>query len=196
MLVMKGNESGYQDLPSYTMRSRNTSRFFFFFVVLFLLVVGMLAGLFFLGYSKRDANMVTPTPVITEAAGLLPTSSASAIATLSVNPSLSTGGLSSVYDQTKLDRKALTVVVLNGSGEPGAASGVSTYLKDLGYQIARVGNADGFTYRNLTVTVKRSKSGYGRLLKRDLQANPSFASVSASVNDSISAEAEVIVGSK
>ena len=196
MLVMNDNEPGYQDLPSYTMRSRNTSRFFLIFLVLFLLVVGVLAGLFFLGYSKRDANAVVPTPIITESAEALPTSSVSSMVDVSVNPSLSTGRLSSVDGETKLDRKALTVAVLNGSGEPGAASGVSAYLKDLGYQVSRVGNADGFTYRNLTVTVKRGKSAYVGLLRRDLQANSSFASVSASVNDSISADAEVIVGSK
>ena len=196
MLVMKESESNYQDLPSYTMRSRNPSRFFFLFIILFFLVVGVLAGLLFLGYSKRAMrtnNMVISTPTIIDKVTPLPTSSAY-MAAVSVNPSLSTGGLSTVDSETKLDRKALTVVVLNGGGEPGAASGVSTYLKDLGYQIARVGNADGFTYKNLTVTVKRSKSGYASLLKRDLQANSSFASVSASVNDGISVEAEVIVG--
>jgi hypothetical protein len=42
--------------------------------------------------------------------------------------------------------------------------------------------------------VKSSKSSYEALLKKDLQANPSFASVSASINNSISTDAEVIVG--
>ena len=185
---MKENESGYQDLPAFTMRSRNPLKFILLFVILFLLVVGALAGLFFLGYSKKDAKMVVstsiPTPTITQREAPLPTSSASAMVTVGAG----------VDRETKLDRGALTVAVLNGSGEMGAAGGVSTYLKDLGYQIVRVGNADVFTYRNLTVVAKSSKSSYATLLKKDLQANPSFASVSASINDGISADVEVIVG--
>jgi hypothetical protein len=192
---MKENESGYQDLPAFTMRSRNSSRFFLLFIIFFLLVAGILAGLFFLGVSKKDAGMGFPTPAITEVIVTpLPTSSTSAMLNVSLNPSSPAAGLSTVDRETKLDRSALKIVVLNGSGEPGAAGGVSSYLKDLGYHIASVGNADVFTYRNLTVIAKSSNSSYAALLKKDLQANPSFASVSASINNSISADARVIVG--
>lgn len=192
---MQENESRYQDLPSYTMKSKNTSRFFLLFIIFLLLVAGILAGLFFLGfYAKKDADRAITTPKITATEIPLPTSSTSAMFDISDNPSSQTGGLSTVDRETKLDRGELKVVVLNGSGEPGAAGGVSTYLKELGYTISSVSNADVFTYKNLTVMTKSSKSSYAALLKKDLQANPSFASVSASINNSISADAEVIVG--
>lgn len=196
---MKENES-YQNLPSYTMRTRNASKLVLIFVVLFLLVTVALAGLFFLGYSKSGMGMISfyptsyITPTVVETVTPLPTSSASAMMVGSVSPSSSAGELSTVDSKTNLDRGELTVAVLNGSGEAGAAGGVSSYLEDLGYKIGRVGNADVFTYQNLTVVVRKSKSSYAGLIKKDLQANPSFASVSVSVSDDVSADAEVIVG--
>jgi hypothetical protein len=192
---MQVNESGYQDFPSYTTKSRNTSRFFLLFIIFLLLVAGILAGLFFLGFSKRDAGLAITSPKVTATEEPLPTSSTSAaMFNISVSPGSTGGELSTVDRKTKLNRGELKVAVLNGSGEPGAAGGVSSYLKELGYNIGSVGNADVFTYRNLTVMVKSGKSSYAALLKKDLQANPSFASVSASINNSISADAEVIVG--
>ncbi len=196
---MSDNEGGYEAFPTYTTRSRNGNRFFLVFIIIFVLAAIILGGLYFLGSSenssKENSIVVRPTSKIEATATPLPTSSASAVLTVSVTGVLTPAAkISSVDGTTKLDRSKLAVAVLNGSGVAGAALGVSNYLEGLGYNIVKVDNANAFTYTNLTVQVKKSKSGYAGLLKKDLEANPELASVSASISDDISNEAEVIVG--
>lgn len=192
---MKENEPGYQAFADYTMRSGERPRIVIILAGIFVLLAVVFGGLYAIGALYRKPKPATPAPIITPTATPLPTSSVSAVLTPSLTGSLSpTGGLSTKDKSTNLDRSKLQLSVLNGSGEKGAAKGVSTYLEGLGYQIVKVGNAEVFTYRNLTVQVKKSKSGYASLLKKDLESNPSFASVSASVSDDISGDAQVIVG--
>lgn len=192
---MEENESGYQMFPSYTMRSANSPRLLLVFVLIFILVIAIFGGLFMFGASQKKSNVVLPTPTIAPTATPLPTSSTSAVLTPSLTRALSPKvGLSVQDKSTNLDRSKLRVIVLNGSGEKGVARQLSSYLESIGYQIVQVGNADAFTYRNVSVQVKSSKSAYASLLKKDLQTNPAFASVSASISDAISSDAEVIVG--
>jgi hypothetical protein len=192
---MKENEAGYQAFSSYTMRSSNSPRLVFLFIGFFILVGAILVGLFALGSSQKKTAKILSSPIVAATATPLPTSSASATVTIGLTGTASpTNGLSTYDRATNLDRSKLVIAVLNGSGELGAAKQVSSYLESLGYGIAKVGNADVFTYRNLTIQVKKSKSSYASLLKKDLQANPALASVSASISDDISSDAEVIVG--
>jgi hypothetical protein len=149
------------------------------------LVVLVLVGLYWLGASSRKsvssvAVLVTPTAV------LLPTEAASPSAVLSASISaVETEGLS---------RQALSVAILNGSGEKGVAKGVSDALRGLGYRVVSVGNADSYAYRNITVLVKPSQGNYAQLLRGDIMQSLHVASVSASLSDTIAGEAEVIVG--
>jgi len=206
---MRENGSGYQTFADYTMRPEERgSKRAFIFIVLFILIA-VLGGLFIIGALNKKPKKSLPVVVNIPTVTPLPTSSVSAV----LKPNLTgeiyprqtrlspTTGLSSQDKLTNLDRSKLSVSVLNGSGEKGAAKQVSSYLESLGYKIVKVDNAEVFSYRNLTVQVKRSKSAYASLLKKDLQsasnaanANPSFASVSASVSDEIASDAEVIVG--
>lgn len=225
---MKEKEEGYQMFPAYTMRTKSRKGFFIILAVIFLLLGAVLAGLYLLGSPVNRKTAVLSEPTVTPIMTPLPTSSVSAVLTGSLtgtvsdvnrSPALSgtsrsltasdtirypttpSGEISAIDKATNLDRSKLGVAVLNGSGEAGAARGVSSYLEGLGYKILRVDNADVFTYNNLTVLVKKSKGNYAGLLRKDLQANPSFAasnaayaSVSASISDDITNDAEVIVG--
>ena len=76
----------------------------------------------------------------------------------------------------------------------GAASKVSDYLKDLGYNIAAVGNADNFDYTGIIISVKSANSDYGDLLKSDLQENYTVSTTSNDLSATVSADALVIVG--
>src|SRR3989344_4252742 len=94
----------------------------------------------------------------------------------------------SVDKTTGLDRAAITVEILNGSGISGAAGKMSSLLKGLGYVIGSTGNADNFDYQNVTIQVKSTKSKYLTLLKNDISSsyavgdtNSSLASGSADV---------------
>ncbi len=190
---MQENE-GYPTFAGYTMRSNNRRHFFLIIIGLIILVVAILAGLYVLGSTKQSLPL-QPALIARATTTPLPTSSVSAVLKTDLTGVLTpTLGSLKVDAGTNPDRSKLAVVVLNGSGIAGAAREVSDYLKGMGYKIIKVDNADAFTYSNLTVLVKKSKSNYAGLLKKDLQANPVFASVSASVSDDIESEAEVIVG--
>lgn len=95
---------------------------------------------------------------------------------------------------TGLNRSKLSVAVQNGSGETGAASKVSEVLKEFGYKIVSIGNADSFTYENMAIEVKKEKSSYLPLLKKDLGITYTIGSTSADLSASASADALVIIG--
>src|SRR6185369_800473 len=132
----------------------------------------ILVGLYFLGASKKGsikaAPAATPTPTIVQQ---IPTAT----------PTPGT-----------LDRSKLNLVVLNGSGVAGAAKGISSRLGDVGYTVKKVGNAERFDYKGVTILVTKAKKGYGDLLKKDLAGKAD--SITVTVDDTISEDAEVIVG--
>ena len=160
---------------------RHPSLIVVLFIILFFVVV-VLVGLYILGANSRQSikKELPPLPTLTLVLHATPTTMASLSAALRIEPS------------SVLNRSALRIVVLNGSGLVGAAGGISASLSHLGYHVVSVGNADSYAYRNVTVLVKKSKSSYAQLLKQDLQN--SAVSVSASLSDDISGDAEVIVG--
>lgn len=179
---MPGNKfymsDSFSDFPSYVERSSPKPKLFLIFILVFLLVIAALAGLYFLGANKNNnflqTRTVAPTPTIIVAP--IPTATP-------------------VITQPPIERSGLTVTILNGSGTAGAARGISSYLNGLGYTIGPIGNADNFSYTGLTVHVKQEKSAYLKQLEEDLKKyNPDITSVSASVDNSIATEAEVIVG--
>lgn len=163
---------------------RHPSLIVILFVIVFVVVV-ILVGLYILGASTRNLDVRRQmTDVGSKGTVFIrPTVVQSVPASPSAVVSMVPSGL---------DRSLLRIRVLNGSGLPGAASGISSYLSGLGYTVVSVGNADSYAYRNVTVLVKSNKSSYAQFLKKDLQDK--IASVSASLSDSISSDAEVIVG--
>ena len=200
---MNENEGAYQSFTPYAKQSNNRGRILYIFAGLILLVIIIVAGLFIIGSTRKRVVKVNRAQIAQATATPLPTSSISAVLKetitaeptgTSLHPTSSSSGLAKIDSATKLNRADLAIAVLNGSGEKGAAAGVSNYLGGLGYKIARVGNADAYSYLNLTVQVKKSKSGFAGLLKKDLESNSAFASVSASISDDIINDAEVIVG--
>lgn len=169
--------NGYSEFPSYVERSSPKPRLLLIFIIVFFLVIAALAGLYFIGLNNNK-NLVQSIPTVPT-----PTTTAVALPTEAPTPS-----------QGPLERGDLTIAILNGSGIAGAARGVSSYLNGLGYTIGPIGNADIFTYRGLTVHVKQAKSAYLSLIEKDLREHDPDASISASVDDSIATDAEVIVG--
>lgn len=95
---------------------------------------------------------------------------------------------------TGLDRSAVSIAVKNGSGKAGVAQAATDTLKELGYSIASTGNADNYDYQNVTIQIKSSKQNYLVQLKKDLSASYTVGSSSASLAESSSADAIVIIG--
>lgn len=88
----------------------------------------------------------------------------------------------------------LSVQVLNGSGVLGAASKIATSLKSLGYIVTGTGNATTFDYTNIVIEVKKNEPNALTKLKADLSKSYTIGSTSATLAESNTNDAIVIVG--
>lgn len=160
-----------QDSPTYSERSSKGPVLIIVFFVVLVLVIVSAGGLYYLTTQNKHpdkTNEISQIPTATPTAKPTPT--------------------------PELKRNELIIAVLNGSGTAGAARGISAHLTELGYTVKTVGNADGFAYRDITINIKKSKQNYLSLLQKDLEDDPSVSSISANVVDTITTDAEVIVG--
>jgi hypothetical protein len=182
--------SPFQEFPTYVKQSPNRPRVLFIFIGVLILVAGGLAALFFLGANKKE-DKIGASPLPTQMPKTSVSKEASPSAAVSTVPV--TGKISPTPGKS-FDRANLRVAILNGSGVAGAAKQISSYLNGLGYTIQTIGNADDFTYRNITVKIKKSKNEYLPQIKKDIEENSPNITILTSVDDKISADAEVIVG--
>jgi hypothetical protein len=142
--------------------------------VIVLVVLGAVWGvLYYLHSNEQPANektvsRVLPTIIITPTPTLTPT-------------------------PVVLERKGFRIAVLNGSGTVGAARNISTHLTSLGYTTT-IGNAFGFAYRDITIKIKKDKENYLQQLQTDVAGQAGVSSISASVDNTIPVDAQVIVG--
>lgn len=67
-----------------------------------------------------------------------------------------------------LSRRQIAVLILNGNGRPGAASGAAARVHRRGYRIAAVGNAQRMDYTRSIVMYRPGFETEGRRLGRDL----------------------------
>lgn len=164
-----------------------------------LLVVIVIALLFFgarqfLSPKTESEIVVTPTPTLMEEEPT-PTEEPEASPTPEVTSTPTPKPTQNPVDKaTGLDRSDVSVAVQNGSGEKGVANQASDILKNLGYHILSIGNADNFEYENVVIQIKPTKSAYLPLLKNDLDDSYTIGSTSATLSASSSADALVIVG--
>lgn len=165
-----------------------------------LLVVIAIAGIFFgarqfLGSQTESEIVATPTPTPIEEP--TPTEEPEVEETPTPQPSNTPTPkptANPIDKVTGLDRSELSIAVQNGSGEKGVASQASDFLKNLGYHILTIGNADNFSYEKVTIEVKQAKSGFLPLLKNDLSATYTIGTASATLSATSSADALIIVG--
>lgn len=119
---------------------------------------------------------------------------------LEVYPASSKIGLEDTYGQASdkvlgLPRKNFSIMIENGSRQYGKGNELSLMLKDFGYKIAGLNNADNSDYEDLLVKIKNSAWDYRYLLLRDLKFTPyNVATISADLSDNESSDALIIVG--
>lgn len=166
------DESAFSPLSGQTEKHIKKSHFVTVFFIVLILVIVILVGLYFLGASKKGTFNPIPAP---------PTATPFPTAAVTPTPT-----------PEALDRGELTINVLNGSGVSGAARGTSETLKDLGYAVKTVGNADEFDYEGITIVIKDEKKEYLDLLKKDLADEK--ITIETKVDDTLTVDAEVIVG--
>lgn len=193
---MNGADDSQQS-PTYVERSSGKPKIIIIFIVLLFLVIAVLVGLYFFGGMSKKSSLKVSLPIPTQVMKP-PTTPSTASISASASPSgamtASSSGKQTSSAMGTGERSKLSVAILNGSGTPGAAKGIATYLGGLGYTIAVVGNADAFTYTNITIKVKKSMSNYLPQLKKDIAANAPSTPITTSIDDTISSDAAVIVG--
>lgn len=191
MNMAEGSQSSQFFKAYYKTKPRGRRGVNLLLFLVFLIASG--AGIvYWLGYSTKgdDVKGGAPAPTEVTVSSILPTSSVSAVLDVPV-----------IQKSEEIDRGGISIAVLNGSGKQGAASGTASYLKGLGYNVVKTDNASAFDYVGVSVFVKKSYSRYALVLKKDLaeyaenlDQSVLRSSVSASVSDNITYDAEVIVG--
>jgi len=189
------DEEGYQ--PPFIEGRRRRSpkkRMIISIVVVFLLIALGIGGFQFFAASTSPTVTPTPTPTTVAFPTDTPTPTQEATPTAKVSPSPTIKATSSLDKATGLDRKALRVIVENGSGKAGVGSGASEALKALGYTIVSVRNAANFEYTDVTISLTPEKASYLPLLKKDLSTEYTVGTTDTSLSASESADAVVIIG--
>lgn len=100
----------------------------------------------------------------------------------------------SPVDKSGLDRSKLSITVANGSGAEGAAGKVADILKEAGYNNPSTGNADNFNYVGITIKVKKEKSDFIALLKKDLSKEYAITSSSSDLPSTSPTDALIVIG--
>jgi hypothetical protein len=140
-----------------------------------LIVSAMVAGGIILAVSGQGVSlpsiMATPTPTPTTTPSPTPTP-----------------------DVSKLDRSALSIQVLNGSGTPGLAGKVKALLEEKGYTVDNTGNADNYDYTSTQILVKAEHEAYIPLLEEDLKEDYSLGTSEATLDEDVTYDVRIIVG--
>lgn len=170
----------------------------FVYVAIFVVLIAgtMIVGNVFLkGKSDGTDTFQTPTP--TQAAEVTPTPIPGEI---SLTPS-TTGTPSSTRGTvtptpTQAAKKNITVRVLNGSGESGAAGDGADVVLAAGYIVSGTGNADTFDYDETVIQIKKSKQTEAANLRKALAASYTVATTVETLAETATVDAIVIVGSE
>ena len=174
------DDSSIGELPLVTTSKRRPKIAIFLSLFLFVILALIVASIFLWDMQRKTADSsAVSIPVATIAP------------TRSISPTHSVTQDASASAET---RKNLSVAVRNGSGQAGAASGMSAFLKKLGYTVLPSANADAFTYTEITIQIKKSKSSMVSLLKEDLSGNYTVTETTTDLSESSAPDALVIVG--
>ncbi len=93
-----------------------------------------------------------------------------------------------------LDRKDLTIRVLNGGGVAGAAGKMKAFLEEKGYTVSAVGNTDEYTFEQTEIAVKKDKEAFITLLEEDLKGEYTIGSAAATLDENSSYDAVITAG--
>lgn len=128
-------------------------------------------------------------PVLGEMSMAKPTPTA-VIAEVSISP---TAKPTTIIEQQPVDKKSLSIIVLNGSGVGGAAGKVAAALKAEGYTKVKTGNADAYDFKDLTIRYVSSAKNAVTLMTEDLKDSYTVAETEeASLSGSL--DIEIVVG--
>jgi len=142
----------------------------------------------------RD-SFLSAQKIINDSKDLLPSKSKEAIQIQELLKNVEEGlAQVSPVDKSGLDRSKLSVTVENGSGIEGTAGKAADILKEIGYNVPTIGNAGNYNYKGVTIKVKKEKSNFLDLLKKDLSKNYSINSTSSDLSSDSPTDCLIIIG--
>lgn len=97
-----------------------------------------------------------------------------------------------VLETTK--KEELSIQVLNGSGTPGEAGKMKTFLEKKGYTVKDTGNADNYDYEATEIQIKSGKEAIYKLLETDLKEDYNLSSSPATLSDDVPYDVRIVVG--
>jgi len=152
-------------------------------LLIFLIIIGAVVFAFFRGIGPFESI----SPFAKKTASPTPSASPVAVSSPITEPSPST---------ENLDRKDVSIRVVNGSGVSGKAASVRDFLEELGWKVASIGNADGDDYKTTEVRFKADSKKFESLIIEDLSSDYDASASTDNLDASDSADIEVIVGTK
>jgi hypothetical protein len=90
---------------------------------------------------------------------------------------------------TKIDKKDVSIIILNGTGAPGIASRASNILTQSGYKISKMGNAASYNFQITEIKYKKNYKDFANVIT-DLLA----VDVGLKENDSIEGDVIITLG--
>ena len=194
-------ENQFQEIPQAFIPGRAKKPLPKKTVILIAFMVLVIVSVLFVKLSAKSTEQSVPiasvmpsdteTPIPTEPSSPPSLETSTPVPTSTPMP---TPSANPIDKATGIDRSKLNILIQNGSGEAGIATKVSDYLKGLGYNVSSTGNADNYDYIDTTIQVKKDKSNYLALLKKDLGLNYTIGTTSSDLIDSSTEDALVIIG--
>ena len=163
---------------------KKTGKSYLWLVASFLLGLGMGIGVGYIIWGRNPKTMivnnqelnVSPTPVPT------------------ISPAVIPGGVTP--SPANLQKAALKIEVMNGTGGKGVAAKAKDLLMAAGYTNITTGNADTENYTQTEISLKASKNDYLDGLKKDLAGKYMISSNVKTLEESSVYDVVVTIGSK
>lgn len=173
-LFQKGEKEEVPVAAEVTMHRKSPSKSIFMWAIVLIVASLIVGGVLMVMSGKTPAVpsfFAKPTPTPTPAPTPTPTP-----------------------DVSVLDKKTLTIQVLNGSGISGEAGKMKTLLEEKGYTVEDTGNAPAYDYETTEIQVKEDKQEFLSLLTQDLKESYSLSSTAATLEEDVPYDVRIIVG--
>lgn len=158
----------------------------FVILLITLVVAGVIAGGIIISRKAIKQQEEVEKPGIEQLPESSETSSPSTLTDSSVASESST--------PTELQRSALKIQVLNGTGEYGVARTAREILEEAGYEDIDADNAESFDYDKTVIQIKDDKKKYLEMLKKDLEEKYALQEESVTLDKESEFDAIVIIG--
>jgi len=188
-------KEGRVQYPNISLDKKPSPFGFILWVLVLLGIVGLIGG--GLLYLKQRSTSTEPatSAVVTSTPTLTPTETETPQSTSSGAKKTPTPTPTKTASPSATPKKTgLSIQVLNGSGESGVASAMKKFLEGKGYNVVGTGNAKNFDYEKTEILIKSGKQSALDKLKTDLSESYTVGSASATLDESLTFDAQVIIG--